>query len=187
VIETVPVDLRAAGHLAAMPSLLIVALTSAALVVVAVIGAILARRWNARVERNAQLANAPADLADDGWAVLAGEIEDDEIDAPAVQVDIEQTRVEKRRVVVWRETKRSVRARAFALRLDDGRRVRVEPGDRVFAIAPLNVTRALRADERLARRVSAAHLRVRGAERATVVGAEANRGSCGVVTGGERE
>src|SRR6478752_3930602 len=112
--ETVPVDLRAAGHLSATTSLVLVALTSVVLVAIAVIAAILARHWNARANRTALLAKGPGDL-EAGGAVLAGEIEDDEIDAPAVQIDIDQKRVPTRRGAVWRETKRAVRTRPFSL------------------------------------------------------------------------
>ena len=146
--QLLPLDLRAAGHLSGVASLVVVVLASLALVVIAVIGVVFARRETRRARMTRALADAPPDLAD-GWSVLSGEIEDDEIDAPAVQVDIEQARVTKRNKDEWHETKRSVRARPFSLRLDDGQRVRVEPGDDTRVIAPLNVNRAVRADERL--------------------------------------
>lgn len=54
-----------------------------------------------RANKTAALANAPPDLAQ-GWAVLSGEIADDEIDAPAVQVDIAQRRAANWRGSFWR-------------------------------------------------------------------------------------
>lgn len=88
-----------------------------------------------------------------GEAVLKGIIETDEPDGRAIAIELLQTgqNFQNKNGVshAWTETARRVDARAFYLRLEDGRAVRVEPDQRVFVVDALDGVRRLEFNQRV--------------------------------------
>jgi|LNFM01.1.fsa_nt_gb hypothetical protein len=88
-----------------------------------------------------------------GECVLRGVIETDEPDGRAVAIELLQTgqnyQTKNGMSHTWSETARRVDARAFYLRLEDGRAVRVEPDQRVFVVDTLDGTRRVEFNQRV--------------------------------------
>ena len=78
---------------------------------------------------------------------VAAPLDDDQSGQPFIELSIDQRGVERSskngRFVVWTETSRTLRDRAFVLRCDNGERVRVEPSGRVDLIDRLDDTHRL--------------------------------------------
>lgn len=88
-----------------------------------------------------------------GEVVLKGTIETDEPDGRAIAIELLQNgqNYQSKNGVnhSWTETARRVDARAFYLRLEDGRAVRVEPDQRVFVVDALDGVRRLEFNQRV--------------------------------------
>ncbi|MBL8680824.1 MAG: hypothetical protein JNK05_16715 [Myxococcales bacterium] len=88
-----------------------------------------------------------------GECVLRGTIETDDPDGRAVAVELLQVgqnyQTKNGPAHTWTETARRVDARAFYLRLEDGRAVRVEPDQRVFVVDALDGARRVEFNQRV--------------------------------------
>lgn len=88
-----------------------------------------------------------------GECVLRGTIETDEPDGRAIAVELLQVgqnyQTKNGMGHTWTETARRVDARAFYLRLEDGRAIRVEPDQRVFVVDALDGARRVEFNQRV--------------------------------------
>lgn len=129
------------------------------------LAALLATRHLRRARREA--ASAVEAPRVDGLAVIQGVVENDGEDSIVVTVSQERlTYKDKAGVqhIEWREKHRSVIARPFHVRLDAGRRVRVEPDDKVLLRDALEAPEPVHEYRRLRR------VRLRTGERVWVAG-----------------